>query len=42
LRTHPLDDIANPRRITAVIRDGHYLPRAELAQRVAVLAPRYK
>jgi imidazolonepropionase-like amidohydrolase len=42
LDANPLDDIANTRRIAAVIRDGRYLPRAELAKRMAVLAARNK
>lgn len=42
LEANPLDDIANTRRIAAVIRNGHYLPRTELAKRMAVLAARNK
>jgi len=40
LAANPLDDIANTRRITAVIAGGHYLPRAELDRRLARLAAR--
>jgi len=40
LAANPLDDIANTRRITAVIVGGHYLPRAELDRRLARLAAR--
>lgn len=40
LDANPLDDIANTRRIAAVIRDGRYLPRAELDRKMAVLAKR--
>ena len=40
LDANPLDDIANTRKIAAVIRDGRYLPRKELDRRMAVLAQR--
>jgi imidazolonepropionase-like amidohydrolase len=40
LDANPLDDIANTRKIAAVIRDGYYLPRRELERRMAVLAAR--
>lgn len=38
LDANPLDDIANTRRIAAVIVGGHYLPRAELDRRLERLA----
>ena len=37
LDANPLDDIRNTRRIAAVIRDGHYLPRKELDSRMRKL-----
>jgi imidazolonepropionase-like amidohydrolase len=40
LEANPLENIANTRRIAAVIRDGRYLPRKELDRRMAVLARR--
>ena len=40
LDANPLEDIANTRRIAAVIRDGRYLPRRELDRRMLVLAAR--
>jgi len=40
LDANPLDDIANTRRIAAVIFNGRYLSRAELDQRMAQLAAR--
>jgi hypothetical protein len=40
LDADPLEDIANTRRISAVIVGGHYLPRAELDRRLARLAAR--
>lgn len=40
LDANPLDDIANTRRIAAVVFNGRYLPRAELDRQMAVLAAR--
>ena len=40
LDASPLEQIANTRRISAVIAGGHYLPRAELDRRLARLAER--
>jgi len=40
LAGNPLDDIANTRRIAAVVRNGLYLPRAELDRKMAALAAR--
>jgi imidazolonepropionase-like amidohydrolase len=40
LDANPLDDIANTRRIAAVIRDGRYLPRADLDRKMVALAKR--
>jgi imidazolonepropionase-like amidohydrolase len=40
LEANPLENIANTRRIAAVIRDGRYLPRKELDRRMAILARR--
>lgn len=40
LDADPLENIANTRRISAVIAGGHYLPRAELDRRMAALAAR--
>jgi imidazolonepropionase-like amidohydrolase len=40
LDANPLDDIANTRRIAAVILNGRYVPRAELDKRLAALAAR--
>jgi imidazolonepropionase-like amidohydrolase len=42
LDANPLDDIANTRRIAAVIVSGRLLPRAELDERLKVLAARNK
>jgi imidazolonepropionase-like amidohydrolase len=42
LDANPLDDIANTRRMSAVIRDGRYLPRAELEKRLSALSARNK
>jgi imidazolonepropionase-like amidohydrolase len=40
LEANPLENVANTRRIAAVIRDGRYLPRKELDRRMAALARR--
>jgi imidazolonepropionase-like amidohydrolase len=40
LDANPLEDIANTRRIAAVIAGGHYLSRAELDARLARMAAR--
>ena len=40
LDANPLEDIANTRRISAVVFNGRYLPRAELDRRMAALAAR--
>jgi hypothetical protein len=40
LDANPLDDMANSRRIAAVIVNGRYLSRAELDERMKVLASR--
>jgi imidazolonepropionase-like amidohydrolase len=40
LEANPLENIANTRRIAAVIRDGRYLPRRELDRRMAALSRR--
>lgn len=40
LDADPLANIANTRRISAVIAGGHYLPRAELDRRLARMAAR--
>ena len=40
LDADPLEQIANTRRIAAVIAGGHYLPRAELDARLARIAAR--
>ena len=40
LDANPLENIANTRRIAAVIVNGHYLPRAELERRLARMAGR--
>jgi imidazolonepropionase-like amidohydrolase len=40
LDANPLENIANTRRISAVIAGGHYLPRGELDRRLARLAAR--
>ena len=42
LDASPLENIANTRRIAAVIAGGHYLPRAELDRRLEKLAERNK
>jgi hypothetical protein len=41
LTADPLVDIANARRIAAVVRDGRLLPRAELDRQMEALAARY-
>ena len=40
LAANPLENIANTRRIVAVIRDGRYLPRQELDRRMTALVRR--
>jgi imidazolonepropionase-like amidohydrolase len=40
LDANPLEAITNTRRITAVIFNGRYLPRAELDRQMAALAAR--
>ena len=42
LDANPLENISNTRRIAAVIANGHYLPRAELDQRLERIADRIK
>jgi imidazolonepropionase-like amidohydrolase len=38
LDANPLDDIRDTRRIAAVVRNGRYLPRAELDKMMAAIA----
>jgi len=41
LDANPLDEIANSRRIAAVMLGGRYLPKAELDRRMEALAARF-